>query len=268
MAQAPLTPEIASIAPLPEAGRGVDHVGAAVELAGRGLLALVGAGEAGEVRAVGQVLDVDLDLGVGVLDALDVARLELLDQRGVHATDEADVVLLGLQRRGDTGEVGTLLLGEGDAVDVLGGRDRVDEAEADLRELRGDLVDRGGVGEADGDDRVVTRAGQVGQALLAVGLGVGALGGQLLDGTVELLLGLVRTARGGVVEGTVTAAADVVGEADLEAALAAVRRRGGRTVVLGGGAATGCGSHCESCGCDTRSRKLGYPAHGRLLHLT
>src|SRR3954467_3164898 len=105
------------------AGRGVDHVDAVVELAGRGFLALVGAGEAGGVRAVGQVLGVDLHLRVGVVDALREARLELLDQRDIHTADEADVVLLGLQRRGDTGEVGALLLGERDAVDVLGGRD-------------------------------------------------------------------------------------------------------------------------------------------------
>ena len=41
--------------------------------------------------------------------------------------------------------------------------DGVDDAEGGLRVLRRDLLDGVGVGEADGDDRVVARAGQLGR---------------------------------------------------------------------------------------------------------
>ena len=75
-------------------------------------------------------------LGAGV-----EARLELLDQLGVDAADEADVVGLGLQRRRDAGEERALLLGEEQAGDVVSadlGDRRVDDREGGVRVLRGD----------------------------------------------------------------------------------------------------------------------------------
>src|SRR5699024_114043 len=57
---------------------------------GRGL-ALGRVTEAAEVRRLGEVLGVDLDVGVDRLGAGHEARLELLDQVHVDATDEADV---------------------------------------------------------------------------------------------------------------------------------------------------------------------------------
>ena len=60
----------------------VDDVGAAlVHALGRGL-ALGRVVEAAEVRRLGEVLDVDLDVRVDRLGAGDVARLELLDEVG------------------------------------------------------------------------------------------------------------------------------------------------------------------------------------------
>ena len=83
----------ASITPCAgEAGRRVDDVGLLLDLALGGGLALVGAGEAALLGGLRQVLRQDLDLRVGVLDALLVAGLELVDQRDVHAADEADGV--------------------------------------------------------------------------------------------------------------------------------------------------------------------------------
>ena len=126
-----------------QTGGGVDHVGLLLDLALGGRLALVGAGEAGEVRSrLGQVLDVHLGLRVGVLDALLEARLELLDQRDVDTADEADVRRLVSWRRRDTGQVGALLLGEDQVGDVLGvDRGVVDDAEGGVRELRRGALD-------------------------------------------------------------------------------------------------------------------------------
>jgi hypothetical protein len=117
------------------AGRLVDDVGAALVHALGGRLALVDRVEAREVRRLGEVLDVDDDVGVDRLGAGLVARLELLDEVGVDAADEADVVRLGLEGRRRADEVRALLLGEGDLVDVRAGRvgrGVVDDGELDV----------------------------------------------------------------------------------------------------------------------------------------
>src|SRR5207342_2668067 len=64
-----------------------------VHALGRGL-ALGRVTEAAEVRRLGEVLAVDLDVRVDGLRAGNVASLELLDERDVDATDEADVARL------------------------------------------------------------------------------------------------------------------------------------------------------------------------------
>lgn len=118
----------------------VDDVRAAlVEALGRGL-ALGRVTEAREVRRLGEVGAVDLDVGVDLLGTRDVAGLELLDEGNLDATDVADVTGLALQRRGGTDEEGTLVLGEGEVRDVLAlGVGRVDQGEVDVRVLRSDL---------------------------------------------------------------------------------------------------------------------------------
>jgi hypothetical protein len=96
----------------------------------------------GEVRRLGEVLGLDLDVGVDGLGTGGVARLELLDEVDLDATDEADVAGLGLQCGRSTDEEGALVLGEGDVLDVValgvGGR-VVDDRELDLRVGLGDL---------------------------------------------------------------------------------------------------------------------------------
>src|SRR5690606_5357377 len=99
------------------AGRLVDHVGARVVHALGDGLALRRVVEAGEVRRLGQVLALDLDVRLDGLRARDVAGLELLDQRGLDAADEADVAHLGLERRDRADEERTLLLGEDEVGD-------------------------------------------------------------------------------------------------------------------------------------------------------
>ena len=125
-------------------GSVVDDVGAAVVHALGGRLALGRVTEAGEVRRLGQVRDVDLDVRVDRLGARLVAGLELLDQRDLDATDEADVVGLGLQRGRRADQERALLLGEDQAGDVrdVGEAGVVDDREVDVGVLLGDLADR------------------------------------------------------------------------------------------------------------------------------
>ena len=111
------------------AGGRVDDVSACLVHAGRDLLGLVRGVEAGEVRRLGQVGHVDDDVGVDGLGPGGEAGLELLDQFGLHAADEADVVGLGLERRGGADEERALLLGEHQGGDVRLVDDRVDDRE-------------------------------------------------------------------------------------------------------------------------------------------
>src|SRR5919112_3106484 len=202
---------------LEDAGAGatggvVDDVGAGVEHALRGGLALGRVVEPAEVRRLGQVLRLDLDARVDLLRARDVAGLELGDQRGLHTADEADVGLLRGQRGRRTDEEGALVLGEDQVGDVRGlGGAVVDDRELDLRELLGHLGERVRVREADGDDRAVPGLRQRPQAVLLgrLGLAVGRL--RLLRGHAQRGLGLVQTGGRRVVERLVATAADVVG---------------------------------------------------------
>src|SRR5690606_26728580 len=185
----------------------VDDLRAVLEhLLGRDL-ALVGGAEAGEVAVRREVLDVDPGVALDRLHAGLEARLELLDQLGLDTADVADVAALGLQRRGDTRQVGALLLGEEEAGHVGGVGGRVDDRELDLRVLLGGLLDVLAVGEADADDRVVARVGELGEQFAAVR--AVSRRAQLLDLRAQLGLGLLQARVGGVVERLVTAATDV-----------------------------------------------------------
>ena len=245
-------------------GRLVDDVGAALVHALGGRLALVDRVEAREVRRLGEVLGVDDDVRVDRLGAGLVARLELLDEVGVDAADEADVVDLRLQGRRRADEVGALLLGEGDLVDVRArrvGRRVVDDGELDVRVGLGRRTDGLRVGEADGDDVGVAGVDELLETLQAsrLGLTVGRRG--LLGLDAELLDGLVETRRRGVVERLVATAAHVVGHADLEARAAGAA--GGRAAATARAAAT-------VRAATTRGQRHGSDRHGRreLHHLT
>ena len=135
----------------------VDDVGTRLVHAVGSRLALVDGVEAGEVGNLREVLDLDLDVRLDGLRARDVASLELLDEGRLDAADEADGVALRLEGSRGTDEEGALVLGERDLLDVRTsgvGRRIVDDRELDVRVVLGDLADRLGVGEADGDDVV------------------------------------------------------------------------------------------------------------------
>src|SRR6478672_6925622 len=200
------------------AARGVvDHVGAALVEALSGRLALGGVVEAGEVRRLREVLALDDDRRVGRLGASDVARLELLDEVGGDAPDEADRVGLGLQRGGRTDEEGALLLGEGQLGDVgagrVGGR-VVDDRELDVGVGLGDRADGLGVGEADTDDVGRARVDELLQTLLGGSLALTVDLRGLLELDTEVGLRLVEAHGRRRVEGLVTTTADAVGDTD------------------------------------------------------
>src|SRR3954469_1331336 len=209
------------------AGRRVDDVSALVVHALGDDLTLGRVVEAGEVTGGRDVLDVDGDVGLGRLGAGHVAGLESLDQRGLDAADEADVVGRGLQRRGHAAEERALVGGELQAGDVAGTerlavgvqRAGVDDRELGVGVLLGHVADHVAVGEADGDDRVVALVGELGEQVGPVG-GIG-VGRQLPEGSPVVLDGGLHPGVGGVVERLVTAATGVVGDPDLQVLAAA-----------------------------------------------
>src|SRR5215207_9844486 len=91
----------------------------------------------------------------------------------------------------------------------------VDHRELGVGALGGRLGDVLGEQEADPEDQAVALVGQAVQQLLAVGAVRVGLDLLDLDLAALLLLGRVEAGPGGVVEGLVAAAADVVDQADL-----------------------------------------------------
>src|SRR3954454_12917764 len=247
------------------AGRRVDDVSALVVHALGDDLTLGRVVEAGEVTGGRDVLDVDGDVGLGRLGAGHVAGLEGLDQRGLDAADEADVVGRGLQRRGHAAEERALVGGELQAGDVAGTerlavgvqRAGVDDRELGVRVLLGHVADHVAVGEPDGDDRVVALVGELGEQVGAVGrVGVRRELGVL----AAVVLGrLLDAGEGGVVERLVPTAAGVVGDADLQiaAGAAASAAATGAAVLL----VTGAGRQCHAAG-----QQQGHPSQAGLHH--
>jgi len=147
-----------------------------------------------------------------------VAGLELLRQRDLCPSDEADVAGGGRERGSHPDEERALLLREHERCDV-GQHDGVvvDDREPDGRVRRAGDPDGCGVGGADRDDRVVAvgdelvEAARGGRIALAGGGGelprVGPDEAEVGDGPLQ-----ARGRRAAV--GTVAAAADVVGDAD------------------------------------------------------
>ena len=219
------------------AGRVVDDVGAAVELAAGHLLALRRVVEAGEVAGRAEVLDVDLDVRGDRLGALHVAGLELLDQRHLDAADEADLAGLGLQRGGGADQERALLLGEDQRRDV----GQLDRAVVDDRELR--LRDLGWRPSSSAVAYLKPTA-MIGlkpsvaswrsRVAAASSLSLAAAASSLVFAfDAEVGDRLLQPGRGGVVERVVAAAADVVGQPDLERAGVGVGGGGGRGRAAG-----------------------------------
>src|SRR5690606_18227422 len=119
----------------------------------------------------------------------------------------------------------------------------VDDGELDVGELLGDLAERAGVCEADRDDRVEAAAGEQPQPLLLLRVGLARGRRQLARlGEVQLRLRPVEAGRRRVVERLVTAAAHVVGEANLQVRTLGCAARSGRSAALLA-SATGGGPH-------------------------
>src|SRR5690606_31658265 len=118
-----------------------------------------------------------------------------------------------------------------------------------------------GVGVAHPDDGVVALLGQRGEALLLVRVRL-AGGGLDVGGLVaDHVLRLLQARVGGVVEGLVAAAADVLRDGQPRARLppGGVRGGGGRGAAAGGESE---GQGGGRCACD---RDPGNPAHGVVL---
>src|SRR5665647_2499374 len=241
---------------------GVDHVCTLLVHARGRDLALGRVTEAREVRRLGEVLDLDLDSWVDRLGAHDVASLELLDEVDVDATDETDVGRLGLQSSRSTHEERALVLGEREVLDVGAGRVRgVDKSELDVRVCRGNLLDRRGVGESDGNDALVAGVDELQQTLLARGLGLTIDRRGLLGNNAQLGLRLVEAGGGGVVERLVSAPTHVIGHADLQSAGGSGRTTAGARRLIRACAAA---SQCQR-GDRQRGRNLHHPTQGNLL---
>src|SRR3990172_3870392 len=206
------------------AGGVVDDVRAAVVLRGGHLLALhrVAEGLTGGARVVAE----DLGLAVAVLDPGDVARLERLDERDLHAADEAHLVGLRLQPRGAANEEGTFVLLKEQGSDVgLVGDEAVHDGELHAPEVLGRACDAVREEESDAQDQVVLLPGEQAQQFLAVLPAGGRLKFLGLNPADHVLRRLVQPGGGHVVEGEVAPATDVVNEADRE--LLGLRRRRG-----------------------------------------
>ncbi len=227
------------------AGGVEDDVAAVGVHLGSGGLALGGVAEALEVLDVdGDVLALGL---VGVLDAGLIAPLELVDDDGLHAADEADLAGLG----GHSGDVadqeGRLLGAEDDAGDVVRGVlvGVVDDSEVDVGVLLGRGLDSLGHGEADAPDQVVLAVDglvQVGAVVgLLLGLGVGDLG-------AGLVLEFLQALPGKLVEGLVVDAAHVGDHGHLVGALGALVGAGGAGVGSAAATAAGQSQREDACG--------------------
>jgi hypothetical protein len=109
-----------------------------------------------------------LGLGIGELGALLVAALELADQRDVHAADKTDLAGLAGHGGHHADQEAAFLLLEHDRLHVGQLDHHVDDAELELGEFLGDLLDGGGLTEAHGDDGAGALLGHASHRLLAL----------------------------------------------------------------------------------------------------
>ena len=199
-----------------------DHVDALAVLAERHLLALAGIAE--RFRRHAGIRHEHFAVGTHMLDAGAIARLELVDQRDVHAADEADLLALADQRRQRTHQERALLLAELERDEVgrhrqriaraVGGHGVVDVGEADVRVLLRQRVDVVAEDEADADHQVEPLGGQQAQP----GLAIGALARLDVAHPRAKVLRRPQAAQvRAVVERLVTATADIEDDADIEA---------------------------------------------------
>ncbi len=101
--------------------------------------------------------------------SLEIAAGEPADQRDVHAAHEADLVTARRHRGEGTDEKRALVLLEHDGLHIREIDDHIDDGEAHVRKLGGDLLDGGSVREPHCDDRVGASLRQATHRLRALG---------------------------------------------------------------------------------------------------
>ena len=201
----------------------------------------------GGINVVVGVADVDLDVGVDGLGALDVADEEVVDDGGIHAADEADDgILIDLLNGGIGGQGGgkdahevahvVLLVGDVHDIGALAGVGVVVEDDVLLIGiLIRDFLQEVGhlVGTAD-DDVILTGSGDLIEGVLPLGLvfiQTAHLDGGQGDAAVSLQL--IEAGLGGVKEGLVAQVA--VDEVDNVVNVGLLTAGGARGGAGGGG---------------------------------
>ena len=183
----------------------IDDIDAAVELTLGEFGAAAGIVPGGR-RRPGHVGD-QFGIGIGILDALFEAALELADQRDVHAAHEADLSALGSERRQNADQEGAFVFPEHHRLHVGQVDDAVDDGEADLGKVLGDLLQGHRLGETDGDDRILAALGEPPQRLLELRLVAGLEFG---DSDRAFLLEFLGAGAHALVEGFVELSARAV----------------------------------------------------------
>ena len=187
------------------AGGVENHIGPAAELAFRELGALRRIAPRGG-RGARHVLE-NLRCRIDEMHALDVTERELADERDVHAADEADLAGLRHHRRGHAAKERRLLLAEIDRLHVRQINDAVDEREFHVGKLLRDPLDGRGLREANRDDDARAAPRHLLHRLLALRR-VGDL--EFPDRDAGVLGEFRRALRGGLVEGAVELAAEII----------------------------------------------------------
>ena len=182
----------------------IDHV-RALRFLGFGQLATLHRVIPGRRRGAGIVHD-DLAIGLGRQEALTIAAFELVNQRNVHAADEADRARFRGICRHDPGQIRALAFVEDVRLHVRLIDDHVDDDEFGIRVIGCDLAQHLAKGEAGHDDRVGAGFGQPAKRLFALRLG---LHFQFLIGAAGLGLPTLGAGIGGFVEGFVELAAQI-----------------------------------------------------------
>ena len=129
-----------------------------------------------------------------------------MDQRDVHAADEAHGAGFRRLRRHDPGQIAALFLGKDDRLDVGLFHHHVDDGELGIGVIRGNLVQHVAKGESGHHDGVGARLGQAAERLFTLRLG---LHFQFLVGAAGFLGPALRAGEGRLVEGLVELAAKV-----------------------------------------------------------
>ena len=119
-------------------------------------------------RITGHVLE-NRGISLGGLHTLDIAAGELVDQRNIHAADEANLAGLGGHGGQHADKIGTFLLLEDDGLHVRQVDNHVNDGKLQVGIFLGDFFQGRGLGKACRDDRAVALVGKIADRLFALG---------------------------------------------------------------------------------------------------